>query len=426
MSTIIEFLEKRGFVDQLTSEEITEVTKKPISVYLGIDPTAASIHLGTFVGIMLLRHFQKFGHRPVLLLGGATGLIGDPSGKDLERPFISEKEVEKNVTSIKKLVENLLPSHSPGTAPLFVNNYDWFSGMNFIEFLRDVGKFFRVGPMMSKESVKSRISSEEGMSFTEFSYQTLQGYDFCHLFQKEGVILQVGGSDQYGNITAGIEFTRKKLGQTVYGLTFPLLVRSDGKKFGKSEEGAIWIDRERFSPYQLYQYLFGIPDVDVIKMLKILTEMDLSEIKAMQEQMKAPDYVPNSVQKRLAEEVTRIIHGEEGMKEALSASSAMKIGKDDVSEKDLKEQMAHLPHIKLVRSEVLGAVYIDLAIKAALFPSKGEARRMVQNGGAYLNRKRVEDPQKVISEQDLLGEDLLLLNAGKKKALVVQLVEKNG
>lgn len=309
---VIKILQERGFIDQMTSEELALHVEKPISAYIGFDPTADSLHLGNLVGIIALAWFQKYGHTPVAILGGATGLIGDPAGKSVERPLLDEKTLRYNVGRLEAFFQKILPSSK------VLNNYTWLGNMTLVEMLRDIGKHFRMGPMLAKESVRTRIQSEEGMSFTEFSYQVLQGYDFYYLHEHHKVTLQMGGSDQWGNITAGIELNRKLGGSSIYGLTFPLIVRSDGKKFGKSEEGAIWLEADRLSPYHLYQYLFRVPDVDVIRLLKMLTFLDMDVIAKIEEEMSK---VPNSAQKILAAEVVRFVHGEEGLKSALSATS---------------------------------------------------------------------------------------------------------
>src|SRR5579872_3470330 len=278
MDNVIDCLKERGFVDAMTSEELQEITSKPIKLYVGFDPTADSLHLGNLMGIMALAWFQRFGHTPVAILGGATGRIGDPSGKSIERPFLDNETIVANIASIRKHFEKTLDFASSTNPPMILNNDDWYNSVSLVEFLRDVGKYFRVNVMLSKEMVRARLASEDGISFTEFSYQLLQGYDFYHLYEKFGVILQVGGSDQWGNITAGIELIRKKIGGSAYGLTWPLLTRSDGKKFGKTEEGAIWLSPERCSPYQFYQYLVRLPDPDVIPLMRLLTFMSMEEI----------------------------------------------------------------------------------------------------------------------------------------------------
>ena len=416
---IITYLESRGLVEELSSLESKDILKTPRNIYIGIDPTAPSIHLGNLVGLIVMKMFQKFGHKPVIVLGGATAMIGDPSGKSSERPLLSEEEINKNIARIKKVVVHLLGEE--GEAPVILNNADWYTGMSSINFLRDIGKQFRLGPMLGKDSVRTRLNSSEGMSFTEFSYQLLQGYDFCHLFQNHNVEFQIGGSDQYGNITAGIECTRKMIGKSVYGVSFPLLVKSDGKKFGKSEQGAIWLDRESLSPYGFYQHIVKFPDADMIMMLKRLTFLSLEDIEVFAEKESKGELRPFELQKVLAASLTELVHGKEGLKEALAATEAMSIGSSEVNKEGLKAALESLPKITLEKKDVLGGLYLDLLCTSGLLNSKGEARRLIQNNGAYLNKNRVKDISLKIEEEDLIDGSLLLLSSGKKKSLVVQL-----
>lgn len=422
MNDVITFLEKRDFVDQKTHENLGEILQTPASVYLGIDPTAPSLHLGNLVGIIALMHFQRMGHRPVILVGGATGLIGDPSGKDKERPLLTPEMVKENAAALEKQLSRFFRSDEKATKPLFVNNFNWFSQMNSIEFLRDIGKQFRIGQMMGKESVRARLQSEEGMSFTEFSYQLLQGYDFYYLFKHHNVTVQIGGSDQFGNITAGIEYVRRVEGKSVYGMTFPLLTRSDGKKFGKSEKGAIWLSAELCSPYELYQYLYRTPDQDVVKMMKMLTLMEIAEIHKIEKEMNSPSYVPNSAQKRFAEEVTKIVHGEKGLKEAREASATLQPGKMEFNEDNLLEIAKTIPNVSFQKADVIGTSFADIAVKGGLLTSKSEVRRLIQNNGAYLNGQKVSDPNLTIGLDHLLKGNLLLISCGKKKSLLIQLI----
>ncbi len=424
MSTIVDCLQERGLIDALTSEELKEVVKQPIKVYIGFDPTADSLHLGSLVGIVILRWFQKYGHTPVVLLGGATGRIGDPSGKSSERPLLDDNIIKTNIAAIRKNFEPVLDFSNQATQPLFFNNDEWMANYSFIDFLRDIGKHVRVGVMLGKDSVRSRLQSEEGMSFTEFCYQLLQAYDFYHLRTQHGVTLQMGGSDQWGNITAGIELTRKMSQENAYGLTYPLLTRSDGKKFGKSEEGAIWLSSEKCSPYQFYQYLIRTADADVIKLMRMLTFMPIDEILTYEKQMQAPDYQANTAQKRLAEELTRLIHGEEGLETALRVTGAAAPGsKATLNVETLKEISSDMPHAVLPTSEVIGKKYVDIAVKISLFSSKGEAIRLIQNGGGYLNDEKITDPQTIILQNHLIGGQFLLFGAGKKKKMLLS-VEK--
>ncbi len=412
---VIDCLKERGLIDAITSDELKTICEKPIKLYIGFDPTADSLHLGNLIGIIVLKWFEKFGHKPVVVLGGATGRIGDPSGKSTERVLLDEATIEKNIARIRTHFEKILHH------PTLVNNESWIGKYSFINFLRDIGKHFRVNVMLTKDSVKSRLESEEGISFTEFSYQILQAYDFYHLFQ-EGVVLQAGGSDQWGNITAGTELIRKLLGKPAYGLTFPLLTRSDGKKFGKSEGGAIWMAADRTSPYEMYQYLFRMPDADVIKLMRMLTLMDMEEIRKWEKALKEPSYVPNSAQKKLAEELTTLLHGPEGLQAALRATEAAAPGHEtELSPDVFRQMMKDLPYVQLPKSEVIDKKYTDLAFQSGLVASKGEATRLVTGGGAYLNNARVDDPQLRLSDTHLIGGEFILLAAGKKKKILIHI-----
>lgn len=418
---IIDCLEERGLIEAKTSEDLKAITQKPIKLYIGFDPTADSLHLGSLVGIVILRWFQKFGHTPVVILGGATGRIGDPSGKSTERPLLDSPTIEANIRRIRMHFEQVLDFNDPKTLPLIFNNDDWMREYPFVDFLRDIGKHFRVNVMLTKDSVKARLEAEEGISFTEFSYQILQAYDFYYLYKSQGVVLQAGGSDQWGNITAGTDLVRKLLGETAYGLTFPLLTRSDGKKFGKTEGGAIWLAADRCSPYDLYQYLYRVPDADVIKLMRMLTFMEMDEIRQFEQAMKQPDYVPNSSQKKLAEELTRLLHNEEGLETALRATQAAAPGHSaELNPAVFHQMMKDMPSVKLAKSEVVDCKFSDIAVQAGLTASKGEATRLITGGGAYLNNERVEDPQLKLTEKHLIGGEFLLLAAGKKKKILVQ------
>ena len=420
---IIDCLQERGFIEAISSEELRAAASQPLKIYVGFDPTADSLHLGNLVGIMGLAWFQRFGHTPFAILGGATGRIGDPSGKSVERPFLDDSVLDQNVRSLRSFFDKILPKDA-GPKPVVLDNNEWFSRFSLIDFLRDIGKHFRVGTMIGKEMVRTRLNSEEGISYTEFSYQILQGYDFHHLNRHYGVTVQMGGSDQWGNITAGTELNRKLGGPQLFGLTFPLLTRSDGKKFGKSESGAIWLSPDRLTPYQFFQYLYGVPDADVIRLLKMLTFLPMEEIQAVERQMKGASYVPNSAQKLLASEVTRFVHGEEGLSAALRVTEGMGPGaKASLSADVLAELAKDMPNADLPRGDVVGQKYVDVAVKIGLLPSKGEASRLIKNGGAYLNNERVEDPAFLLSEGDLVDGMYLVFSAGKKKRILVRVSE---
>lgn len=418
---IIADLKRRGFIDTASSDELEEHCLKPVKLYVGFDPTADSLHLGNLVGIIALKWFQLYGHTPYVLMGGATGMIGDPSGKSSERVLLDTETIASNVSSIKKLFERFLSKEGTNAFHL-VNNLDWLGKISLIDFLRDVGKQFRLGPMLAKDSVKVRVQSEEGMSFTEFSYQTLQGYDFYHLLSVEGVTLQMGGSDQWGNITAGIEYTRKQIGKSVYGLTFPLLTRSDGKKFGKSEDGAIWLTEDKCSFYDFYQYFMKVPDSDCPKLLRMLTFIDIEEIEKLETDFQNGRLQPNVMQKLLAEEITRFVHGEKGLEVAKKVTGAASFGSSmSLNYEDLLEIAKDFPKKEIALEEVLSQKYVDLACKVGLCPSKGEAVRLIKNQGAYLNNIRVEETGYLIANEDIIGGKFILLGSGKKTKLLVEI-----
>lgn len=418
---IIEDLQKRGFIDAVSSEEMQAYLSKSRKVYVGFDPTADSLHLGNLVGIIALRWFQLYGHTPYVLMGGGTGCIGDPSGKSKERVLLDPQTIEFNISKISELFERFLDkSGSHGFR--MVNNYDWLGKMTMIEFLRDVGKHFRLGPMLAKESVKQRMQSEEGMSFTEFSYQILQGFDFYYLFQNEQVSIQMGGSDQWGNITAGIEYARKMTQKGLFGLTFPLLTRSDGKKFGKSEDGAIFLHKDKTSYFDFYQYFMKIPDGDCIKMLKMLTFLDLDEIEALQVQFDENKLPPNHLQRLLADELTLFVHGEEGLASAKKVTEASAFGKEMSLDYETLVKLAdEFPKKEISLDQVLNQKYTDVAVKVGLCPSKGEAGRLIKNQGAYLNNRRIDDPNYIITQNEIIGNRFLLLASGKKTKLLVEI-----
>jgi len=422
MPNVIEVLKERGFIEGISSDELLKMVEKPIKVYCGFDPTADSLHLGNLVAIIGLAWFQRFGHTAVAIVGGATGMIGDPSGKSVERQLLTEEIIQNNLQGIR---QNLLAVLDQGkNPPIILNNLDWFKDFGFIPFLRDIGKYFRVGPMLTKESVKARLNSEEGISYTEFSYQVLQGYDFLHLFDKHGVILQLGGGEQWGNITAGTELIRKVLGKTAYGLTFPLLTKSDGQKFGKSEKGAVWLSPEKLSPYEFYQYLFRTADADLIMLMRMLTFMEMEEIRDYERMMGAPGYVPNTAQKRLAEEVTRIVHGEEALKIAQKVTQAAKPGSEASLDATVLENLSKdMPSVEMQEGEVVNCKLVDLLAKAGLQPSKSEARRMIKNGGVYLNNIQINDLEFQIKGSDLIENRILLLAVGKKNKMILRIVK---
>ena len=374
------------------------------------------------MGIIVLSWFQKCGHHPVAVIGGATGRVGDPSGKSAERPELDEETLKKNIRGIESILSKILGRFGDDGF-VILNNYDWWKDVSFLDFLKNVGRYARVGAMMSKESVKKRLESEQGMSFTEFSYQLLQGYDFVHLYKNEGISVQIGGSDQWGNITAGTELIRKILQvEGAYGLTFPLLLKSDGTKFGKSEEGAIWLSPAMLSPYKFYQYFFTVPDADVVRFLRILTFLEMEEIDEIERDMKGSDYVPNTAQRQLAEELTRFVHGDEGLDEAVKATEALRPGAETKLDSKTIEGIAKdVPSCSLAYSEVLNLSVVDLSVLSGLLESKSAARRMLKQGGLYLNNCRVDGEARKIGKEDIVDGIVLLLSAGKKNKMVVRI-----
>lgn len=422
MRNVITVLQERGFIDAMTSEELHHLVEKPQRIYCGFDPTSDSLHVGNMVAIMGLAWFQRCGHTPVAIVGGATGMIGDPSGKSSERQLLDPPTIQKNLEGIRKNLETILVTNDTRTEAIVLNNFDWFKGFSFIDFLRDIGKYFRIGPMLAKDSVKARMNSEEGMSFTEFSYQLLQGYDFLHLFQEYDVSIQLGGSDQWGNITAGTELIRKVIGKSAYGITFPLLMRSDGQKFGKSEKGAIWLSPDKLSPYEFYQYFVRVPDADVISMMRLLTFMEMDEIRHYETEMKRVEYAPNTAQKRLAEEVTRIVHGEAGLQIALKVTEGAAPGTTTALNLQTLEAIAgDMPSKTLNQNEVVGIKLVDLVVKSGLQTSKSEARRLIRNGGVYLNNEKIVDENFALEQKDLVEGRLLLLATGKKNKMLIRI-----
>ena len=425
MSHILDVLHARGLLDGVTAEtELRAKLANPVTVYAGFDPSAESLHLGNFVPIMVLAWFQRLGHHPVALIGGATGMIGDPSGKSTERVLLDAASIERNCLGIRANLQTILDFSHPHAPARMVNNMDWFRHFTWIDFLRDVAKHARMGPMLAKDSVKTRLNSEEGMSFTEFSYQLLQGYDFVHLYREQNVEVQIGGSDQWGNIVMGIELIGKMCGGKGYGVTFPLLTRSDGQKFGKSESGAIWLSSEKLSPYGFYQYLIRVPDADVLRLMRMITFMDLEEIDAYAERMKQSGYVPNTAQKRLAEEVTRLVHGAEGLTTALRATEGMAPGAStELNAAKLEALSQDVPTLFVHSDRVVGAKMIDLLVELSLLPSKGEARRLIQQNGLYLNNRVVQDVNQTFTAQDLIEGRIMLLSIGKKNKYLVRATE---
>ena len=421
---VITTLKARGLLDNCTDEpSLAEALHKPLKVYCGFDPTADSLHLGNLLGIVVLSWFQRKGHHPVILVGGATGRVGDPSGKSQERPLLDDATLSMNVEAISNSVEGMLTRAAVNPAVVVLNNYDWFRNITLLDFLRDVGKYARLGNMLSKDSVKSRLDSDAGLSFTEFSYQLLQGYDFMYLFRNERVSVQIGGSDQWGNITAGTDLIRRVLrDEGAYGLTFPLLLKSDGTKFGKSASGAIWLSKEKLSPYHFYQYLLNTADSDVIRLLRMLTFLSLDEIASIEGSMAEVGYVPNTAQRILAAEVTRFVHGQNGLDEAIRATENLRPGTETVLDAEALELASDaIPSVAISRVGVIDTLVTDVLVVSGLLESKGAAKRMLRNGGIRVNNIKVTDETRRVVEGDIIGDNMLLVAAGKKNKLLIKL-----
>jgi tyrosyl-tRNA synthetase len=415
----------RGLIHQTTDDAglATWLNEKPRTVYAGFDPTADSLHVGSLLGLVVLRRFQQAGHPPIVLVGGATGMIGDPSGKSDERNLLSRAELERNVAGLRAQLGTFLDFNPGQCAARLVNNLDWTAPWSYLQFLRDVGKNFPLNIMLAKDSVKGRLGREDGgqgggMSYTEFSYMLLQAYDFVHLHDTHGCELQAGGSDQWGNITAGIDLARRMRGVQLHGLTWPLLTTSDGTKMGKTARGAIWLSAERTSPYQFYQYWINTDDADVGGCLRMLTELPQAEIDALDAARKAAAGKRES-QRRLAAELTRLVHGKGGLAVARKATDIFFGAEiDDLSDQQLGEIFADVPSCQLPRTRLAddgGLPVLDALVKSGLAKSKGDARRTVQQGGAYVNNRRVDGIDACLTADHLASETVMVLRSGKKK-----------
>ena len=423
MTNFIEELRWRGMIHDMIPGTEEQLLKERTSAYLGIDPTADSLHIGHLVGVMMLRHLQRAGHRPLALIGGATGMIGDPSMKSAERNLLDEETLRHNQESIKKQLAKFLDfdSDAPNAAVL-VNNYDWMKDYSFLEFIRDIGKHITVNYMMAKDSVKKRLNGENsaGMSFTEFSYQLLQGYDYLYLYRNYGCRLQMGGSDQWGNITTGTELIRRKEGGEAFALVCPLITKADGGKFGKTESGNVWLDPARTSPYAFYQFWLNVNDADAARYIKIFTTLGQEEIAQLEkEQAEAPHLRP--LQKRLAEELTVLVHSRADYEAAVSASAILfgqgtKEQLQTLDEGTLLSVFEGVPQFEVSRDILNEGVKIaDLLTEhAAVLPSKGELRKLIAAGGLSLNKEKVASPDDLVTKEQLIAGRYLLVQRGKK------------
>lgn len=425
----VQELKWRGMIQDMTPGTEEQLQKEMTTAYLGIDPTADSLHIGHLVGVMMLRHFQRSGHKPIALIGGATGMIGDPSGKSKERVLIDEERLRHNQEALKRQLARFLDFESDApNAAILVNNYDWMKEFSFLDFIRNVGKMITVNYMMSKDSVKRRLSGEagtDGMSFTEFTYQLLQGYDYVHLNEVHGCKLQLGGADQWGNITTGTEMIRKMSGNEVFALTCPLITKADGKKFGKTEQGNIWLDKRYTSPYRFYQFWLNVSDEDADKYIKIFTSICKEEIDALiAEHSEAPHL--RLLQKRLAKEVTVMVHGNEEYEKAVEASNILFGNATSDALRSLDEDTLLAVFDGVPRFEVPLALFeegvkaVELATEhAAIFPSKGEMRKLVQGGGVSVNKEKLVSFDQLLTTENLLNGKYLLVQKGKKNYYLV-------
>ena len=428
MINFIEELRWRGMIHDMIPGTEEQLLKEQTSAYLGIDPTADSLHIGHLVGVMMLRHLQLAGHRPIALIGGATGMIGDPSLKSAERNLLDEETLRHNQECIKKQLSKFLDfdSDAPNAAVL-VNNYDWMKDYTFLGFIRDIGKLITVNYMMAKDSVKKRLNGENsaGMSFTEFSYQLLQGYDYLYLYRNYGVRLQMGGSDQWGNITTGTELIRRTEGGEAFALVCPLITKADGGKFGKTESGNVWLDPARTSPYAFYQFWLNVNDTDAARYIKIFTTLTKEEIAVLEaQQAEAPHLRP--LQKRLAEEITILVHGRENYEAAVAASGILfgqgtKEQLQTLDEATLLAVFEGVPQFEISQDKLASGIkVIDLLTEeAAVFPSKGELRKLITAGGLSVNKEKVASPEDIFSAEQLIAGRYLLVQRGKKSYYLI-------
>ena len=428
MNNLIKELQWRGMIQDIMPGTEEQLNKEMTIGYIGFDPTADSLHIGSLVPIMLLKHLQKFGHKPIALVGGATGMVGDPSGKSEERNLLSEEVLTYNIICVKAQLEKFLDFDAtlPNAAEM-VNNYDWFKDFSFLNFIKEVGKYITVNYMMSKDSVRKRLEGDNGMSFTEFTYQLVQGYDFYWLNKNKGAKLQMGGSDQWGNIVTGTEIIRKKGGSEAFAFTCPLMTKADGGKFGKTEKGNIWLDASKTSPYQFYQFWLNAADADAEKYIKIFTLLSIEEIENLLSQHKGNEH-QRLLQKKLAEEVTCFVHTRDDYEFAIKASEIL-FNNDtaeilkQLNEEQLLQVMEGVPTVEFNKETAAGGVdLISFLADTKIFTSKGEARKMVQGGGVSINKIKVENTEYQVTTTGLLNGKYLLVQKGKKNYYLVVMV----
>jgi tyrosyl-tRNA synthetase len=421
-ANVIDVLEERGLLEAVTSPDIRKSVDGPVVAYAGFDPTSPSLQAGNLIAVLGLAHFQRCGHKVIAVVGGATGLIGDPSGKSSERDLLDSEEVERNLQGIRENLSRFLDFDDPAAPATIVNNNDWMRNFSFVDFIRDIGKHFRLGTMLNKESVRARLQGEDGMSFAEFSYQLLQSYDFLHLYDTENCTVQVGGSDQWGNITAGIDLIRRLRGTEAFGVTFPLVEDSSGQKFGKSEGNAVFLDQRKTSCYDFYQFFLRTTDADVVRFLKMFTFVPVSEIEELA-RATAEKPGERAAQNRLASELTRMVHGESGLAAAQQASNVLFGGSvEGLCADDLLRVFADVPSCELAMTEVVGTLVVDVAAKSGACSSKGEARRLIAGGGLYVNSVRVPNADAKIGSSDIVDGRALVLRSGRKTFHLVKIV----
>ncbi|PKP42504.1 MAG: tyrosine--tRNA ligase [Bacteroidetes bacterium HGW-Bacteroidetes-10] len=427
MNNFVTELTWRGMIHNIMPGTEEQLLKEQTAAYVGIDPTADSLHIGHLVSIMMLKHFQACGHKPIALVGGATGMIGDPSMKSSERNLLDEETLRHNQNAIRNQLAKFLDFDSDApNAAILVNNYDWMKDYTFLHFIRDIGKHITVNYMMSKDSVKKRISGDEreGMSFTEFTYQLVQGFDFLYLYQHHGCRLQMGGSDQWGNITTGTELIRRKESGEAFALTCPLITKADGGKFGKTEQGNIWLDAKYTTPYKFYQFWLNVSDEDAARYIKIFTMLSKETIGATVENHLAEPH-KRELQKLLAKEVTTMVHGEEEYLKAVDASGILFGQSTSEALKSIDEDtflsvFEGVPQFAISKEDLGQNIVEMLAAKTAVFPSKGECRKMVQGGGVAINKEKIDSPDAVITAEDLLNGKYILVQRGKKNYYILK------
>jgi len=427
MENVIAELKWRGLIQDMIPGTEEQLLKEPTSGYVGFDPTADSLHIGSLIPIIVLVHLQKYGHKPIALVGGATGMVGDPSGKSAERNLLSKEVLDKNVAAVKQQLSKFLNfSSDQSNSAEMVNNYDWFKNISFLDFIRDAGKHISVNYMMAKDSVKKRLEGENGMSFTEFTYQLVQGYDFYWLYENKNCKLQFGGSDQWGNIVTGTELIRRKTGGEAFAFTCPLLTKADGSKFGKTEKGNIWLDPAKTSPYTFYQFWLNTADADAERFLKVFTFLPEQEINDLIQQQKGNEHL-RILQKKLAEELTCFVHSRKDYEFAVKASSIL-FNNDtaeilkELNEDQLLQVMEGVPTVEIEKDQLNNLDIISLLAETKILPSKGEAKKMIIGGGIFINKEKVNSIDEKINQGQLLHGKYVLIQKGKKNYFLLKAI----